>query len=308
MEFTPVQTLYEFIDNALKLLLTTGIRNVMLALGALIGTIWLINFTMRSMRWLIMGLNQSAQDIVYEIFKMAFIAGMAFNVGWYITTIVPFVTDAPAWMAGLLSGQSGSQVNQIDSMIATYSSTLIAMIKNQAFSLLKMDMSVLYTGGISIVLFILGGIPFLLAVVSTLLVIKAVSTMLLALGPLFIALALFDRTRHWFWNWVSQMAGFMLTQVLFSVVLAMEVAFINTAVLKDGKMDPSISGAISMFIFFAVFLVLVTELPNYAASIMGASPAGAGVSGVVSKYSGIRTAARVANFARSKLPGNKIAG
>ncbi|WP_147465917.1 type IV secretion system protein, partial [Pseudomonas savastanoi] len=152
MEFTPVQTLYEFIDNALKLLLTTGIRNVMLALGTLIGTIWILNFTMRSMRWLVMGLNQSAQDIVYEIFKMAFIAGMAFNVGWYITTIVPFVTDAPAWMGGLLSGQSGSQVNQIDSMIATYSSTLIAMIKNQAFSLLKMDMSVLYTGGISIVL------------------------------------------------------------------------------------------------------------------------------------------------------------
>ncbi|WP_235654479.1 type IV secretion system protein, partial [Pseudomonas amygdali] len=114
-------------------------------------------------------------------------------------------------------------------MIATSSSTLIAMIKNQAFSLLKMDMSVLYTGGISIVLFILGGIPFLLAVVSTLLVIKAATTMLLALGPLFIAFALFDRPRQWFWGWVSQMAGFMLTQVLFSVVLAMEVAFINTA-------------------------------------------------------------------------------
>nr|WP_235654482.1 type IV secretion system protein [Pseudomonas amygdali] len=56
-------------------------------------------------------------------------------------------------------------------------------------------MSVLYTGGISIVLFILGGIPFLLAVGSTLLVIKAATTMLLALGPLFIAFALFDRTR-----------------------------------------------------------------------------------------------------------------
>ncbi len=308
MEFTPAQSLYTFIDAALKVLLSSGMNKVMLALGALIGTFWLLNFTLRSIKWLTMGLDQAFKEIAVEIFKVAFIAGLAFNIGWYISTIVPFVTEAPAWMAGILSGQTGSQVNQIDSMIGAYTTTLVELIKAQTFSLLKMNLSVLYTGGLSIVLFVVGGIPFLLAVISTLLVITTATTILLALGPLFIVFALFDRTRQWFWGWVSQMAGFMLTQVMFSIVLAMEVAFINTAVLKNGVMDSSISGAISMFIFFAVFIVLVTEIPNYAASIMGASPAGAGVSGLVSKASGLRTALRVANLARSKLPGNKIAG
>ncbi|EGH18686.1 conjugal transfer protein, partial [Pseudomonas savastanoi pv. glycinea str. race 4] len=53
----------------------------------------------------------------------------------------------------------------------------------------------------------------------------------------FIAFLLFDQTRQYFWGWVGAIAGFMLAQVLISVVLAIEIGFINTMMIKDGMLN-----------------------------------------------------------------------
>ncbi|EGH18696.1 conjugal transfer protein, partial [Pseudomonas savastanoi pv. glycinea str. race 4] len=51
-----------------------------------------------------------------------------------------------------------------------------------------------------------------------------------------IAFLLFDQTKQYFWGWVAAIAGFMLAQVLISVVLAIEIGFINTVMIKDGTL------------------------------------------------------------------------
>lgn len=309
MEINVAQTLYSFIDAALQTTLSSGMQNAMLVLGGLIGTFWMVSFTLRSIRWLYMGMTETFQDVVYEIFKVAFIAGMAFNLNWYISTIVPFVTDAPAWLGGVLSGQSGTQINQIDSMMTSYINSLLEMMKMLKISIWDTDFEVLMLAVVSVSIYLLGGIPFLLACVSTLLVIKAATTLLLALGPLFIAFALFDATRQWFWGWVSQIAGFMLTQVLFSVVLALEIGFVNKMIITDGQINTSLPGVFSMFIFFAVFLALAVELPNYAASIMGGSPtSGGGLRGALAKTSGFSAAQKLAGLMRKKMPSRNRIG
>lgn len=303
MTIPAAQWLYEYIDSALQASASTGMQNVMLALTALIGSFWLLNFTIRSLKWLTMGLDVIAQDIIAEILKMAFIASMAFNVGWYLSTIVPFVTDAPGWMTGKLSGQSGSQVNQIDAMVSNYVATLLDLLKGMAFNIWDVDVAAIATGALAILLYVVGGVPFLVACISTLLVMKAATTILLSLGPIFIAFCLFDATRQWFWGWVSQLAGFMLTQVMFSTVLALEIGFVNSKIIVNGHIDASIGGCFAMLIVFGVFLLLVVELPAYAAAIMGGSPAGSGIMSLASRATGLRTASMLTRLMRSKLPG-----
>jgi type IV secretion system protein VirB6 len=107
---------------------------------------------------------------------------------------------------------------------------------------------------------------------------------------------MFDQTRQWFWGWVSAIAGFMLTQILFSVILAMEMGFINTLLIKDGVINVSIAGNIGMLIVFSTFTLIATELPGYAASIMGGTPTGGarGLGGIISKASGIGAARQMA--------------
>lgn len=303
MDIQVAGVLFQFIDAALKPLLSGGVRNVMLGLGALIGTFWQVNFVLRSMRWYWLGMTGIFQDVVFELLKVAFIAGMAFNVGWYLQTIVPFVTDGTAWMGGVMSGLDGSQTNQVDMMLSAYIDSLIRLFDALTFPIT--DLKTTLMSVVTLGLYIGGGVPFLITVVCTLVVMKAATTMLLALGPLFIAFALFDVTRQWFWGWVSQISGFMLTQVMFAVILALEISFINQNIIKDGNIDTSIPASFSMTMFFAAFTLLATGIPNYAASIMGGAPAqgGAGLGALMGKASGFSTAQKFAGSAFSKFRG-----
>lgn len=294
MDIQIAQTLFQFVDAALESTLVTGTAKVMLGVGAIFGTMWLIHFTLRNIQWLYQGMNVAFKDVVFEIAKMAFVAACAFNVGWYIQTIVPFVTGFPSWMGGLLSGQEGGQINQIDSMINSYVDSLDKLISAMKFSWGGMGDSLMALLGV--VFYLMGGIPFILISVGTLIVLKAATTIMLAVGPLFIAFVLFDQTRQWFWGWVSLVGGFMLTQVLFAVILALEIAFINTVIIKGGVIDTSFIGTISILVYFAAFTLLATELPNYAASVMGGGSSGGvtGLKGILGKTTGVGSAKNMA--------------
>lgn len=112
MELHVAQNLYESVDSSLAGILGSGTAKVMLGVGALFGTFWLLNFTLKSIFWLYRGMNIAFQEVVMEIAKMAFIAGVAWNVDWYIQTIVPFVTGLPTWMGECFQGKKEAKLHR----------------------------------------------------------------------------------------------------------------------------------------------------------------------------------------------------
>ncbi|MGP5367269.1 type IV secretion system protein [Pseudomonas helleri] len=300
MDVHIAQTLYDVVDASLKSTIGTGTAKAMMGLGGLFGTFWLVSFSLRSIQWLYIGMTAVFKDVVFEIFKVAFIAGLAFNVDWFVDTIVPFVTNAPTWMGGILSGQEGSQTNQVDVLINDFINNLINLINAMDFQ--WYDVKSIFFAGQAIVFFCVGGLAFILVSVFTLFVLKVSTTIMLAVGPVFIAFALFSQTRHWFMGWVSLIGGFMLTQILFSIVLALEYGFINTVMIKDGVMDTSLAGNLTMLAYFLTFACLAVQLPAYAATVMGgASVGGTSLGGVVSKAMGLSTSLRFGSLLRNKI-------
>jgi len=300
MDIRIAQTLYDSVDASLQSTLNSGSAKVMLGLGGLIGSFWLLSFTLRSLQWICMGLTDIFKDVLFEILKVAAIAGMAFNVGWFVETIVPFVTNLPIWMGGILSGQEGPQTNQVDALVNSFLTNLANLVDAMDFE--WYNVKAIFLAGQSIVYFAFGGICFILVSVVTLIVLKVTTTIMLALGPIFIAFALFDRTRQWFMSWVSLIAGFMLTNVLFSVVLALEFGFINTVIIKNGVMDTSLGGNVIMLIYFLCFAFLAGQLPSHAAAVMGGSAVGGtSLGGLVGKATGIGTALRFSRLLRNKI-------
>lgn len=296
MAINIAQTMYAAVDVALQSTMTTGMTKVMLGLGALFGTFWLLSFTLRGIYWLYMGMTAIFQEVMLELGKLALFSSCAFNVQWFVQTIVPFVTGGATWMGGILSGQEGNQINQIDTLIVTYVNVLGKLIGAMKFNVITNSVADIYLGVQSVIIYLLGGIPFILVAVGTSLILKVATTVLLVAGPLFIAFALFEKTKQWFWGWICIIGGFMLTQVLFSVVLALEISFINTFIIKNGVIDVSLYGNFTMLVCFAVFTMIATELPGYAASVMGGAPTGtAGIGGIIGKATGVSTAMRAAN-------------
>jgi type IV secretion system protein VirB6 len=299
VDVTIAQDLFQAIDEALKSTLGSGTAKVMLGLGASFGSMWLVHFTLKSIYWLFQGLDVIFQDVIFTILKMAFVMYFAFNVSWYIQTVVPFVTDLPNWIGGVLSGSGleGKLTNQVDKLIAGYIGSLDKLISAMEFGFTQ-NWGTMFNSVLTILFYLIGGIPFLSVCVGTMVVLKFSTSILLVVGPIFIAFALFDQTRQWFWGWVSTISAFMLTNIFFSVAIGVELNYINNFIIKNGTIDMSLLGAFEILIVFGAFTLLATELPGYAASIMGGASSG-GVTGVP----GGGAAKRMAGGAAKKLGG-----
>jgi type IV secretion system protein VirB6 len=300
MDVTIAQDVYQAIDAAMKSTLGTGTAKVMLGLGASFGSMWLVHFTLKSIYWLFQGMDAIFQEVIFSIFKMAFIMYFAFNVDWYINTVVPFVTGLPNWMGGILSGLEGPQVNQVDALIKSYIESFIKLTDGMKFGW-RDDWGQTFNVIVAMGFYLVGGIPFLSMCVGTMMVLKFSTSIILVVGPIFIAFALFDPTRQWFWGWVSTLSGFMLTYVFFAVAIGIETNYINNFIMVNGDMDISLMGAFEILIVFGAFTLLATQLPGYAAAIMGGGSSG-GVTGV-GGVPGAGGAARLAGGGARKMGG-----
>lgn len=310
MDINIAETLFKAIEQALNGTLAGGTAKVMAGVGAVFGSVWTLQFTARSIYWLFQGLDVIVTDILTSILKTALIVYFAFNVSWYIQNVVPFVTDLPNWMGGILSGQDGNQTNQVDMLIAAFVQSVRDLIGAMQFGWTD-DWAVALLGLLVLVLVLMGGIPFLSVCIATLFSLKASTSILLVVGPVFIAFAMFDYTRQWFFGWVSAVAGFMLANVFFSIAIALAIGFINTFVMTTGEFNPTLMGAFGILFFFGAFTLLATELPNHAAGIMGGvGGSGGGLGGMVGKATGLGTAMRMTRAAGRGLmklrKGNRI--
>lgn len=246
----------------------------MLGLGAAFGAVWSMHLTIKSIYWLYQGMDIIFQDVIFSILKMAIIMSFAFNVDWYIDTVVPIVTDLPNWMGGILSGLEGPQVNQVDALIMNYIDSFIKLTEGMKFGWTD-NWGDMFEAIVTLAFYLIGGIPFLTMCVGTMVVLKFSTSVVMVVGPIFIALALFDQTRQWFMGWVSSICGFMLAYVFFSVAIGIEINYITRFIMVNGGMDTSLMGAFEILIVFAAFTLLATKLPDYAATIMGGTSSGA---------------------------------
>jgi type IV secretion system protein VirB6 len=164
------------------------------------------------------------------------------------------------------------------------------------FSIFSSDIKDVASAIITLAILIISGLVFLGVCASTLIVLKLSTTIFLVIGPVFIAFFLFDATKHYAWGWINLIAGFMLTNVLFGIVVSIEINYINSNLIgSDGMIKWQWANLFAMPIIFGAFTALAQAIPDYAASVMGGSPAGnAGGLGTMLNYGGLGAARKMA--------------
>jgi type IV secretion system protein VirB6 len=95
--------------------------------------------------------------------------------------------------------------------------------------------------------------------------------LIIAVGPIFIALALFSPTRTYTQAWLSQLMNFTVLQILVYALFGLLLQLIGTHVKQVAAAGGGASfslamGAVGVFIFC---LILATQLPSIAAAISG---------------------------------------
>ena len=159
---------------------------------------------------------------VKRIVLLAIIFGVALRLWLYNTLIVDTVFNAPAQLAAAVIGAYDS-VSIIDQILNTGGDAASLLIEKGGvfdgdFSYYLAGFFVHLAVGLTAIYTI-----FLLALS------RIALSVLLALGPLFVALLLFETTKRFFEAWVAQLANYAFITVLTVLVAALMMTLLTTA-------------------------------------------------------------------------------
>jgi type IV secretion system protein VirB6 len=222
-------------------------------------------------------------DLLKRFFAWGVIITFALNVGSYISVVVPLVMNIPNELSQSLSNDPtavNAAATSLDGLMDQYNQ-IIDTIQKHSAGLDTLDFSGEMADMFQMFAIIVFAEPFLLIAAAFILLAKIFTAVLLCVGPLFIALALFPATRKYFEAWVGQVVTYMFLSVLYSVVAMLEIQIMQQVMIQPhpstttaGAVGYALSDIIYMCSFGIVFLIVALKIPDLAAGLGGGIAAG----------------------------------
>lgn len=235
--------------------------------------------TIYVMIWGFFSMTGRIQEPILEGAKRIIFIGLVLGVGLRLWTFNDVIVDtffkAPAQLAAVISGAS-DPVRVIDTIWIQGGS--VASNLWEKGGVLNGDFGFYLAG--AIVYLIVGALAvyalFLLALS------KIALAIILALGPIFICLLLFDATRRFFGAWLAQLANYALVAVLGTLVASLVLQVVSSYATRTAARGAAIVtvDALNMVLCASLILLIMRQVMPIAAGL--ASGVGLSTYGVVS--------------------------
>lgn len=237
-------------------------------------------------------------DVVWRFIRISFIAGIALSVGEYQTVIVDGVGAIEGAFIEALSG-SASIGGVIDNVGEPFEA-LGNELWGNAVTGFWPNFTLLFAAAIIAIaqaaLFIIGLGMYVLA--------KVALALSLAVGPVFLFMAMFPATQKYTENWLGLLLNYTMLKVLVAASITMLTIFAEQfathLVETDG--ENALSSALALLISVGALIVVLLNLPTIAAALTG----GASLSGIGSAVA--RFVVRGRNPSPPKTSGNDSGG
>lgn len=247
--------------------------------------------TIYVMFWGFMSMTGRIQEPIWEAVKrmltIGIIIGVGLNLWTYNTLVVDTFINAPSQLAAVVTG-AASPVTIIDT-IWDQGGQVADVLWNKA-GFVNGNFG-FYVAGL-MVWVIMGAVAvyaFFLLALS-----KIALALILALGPVFICLLLFESTRRFFEAWIAQLSNYALIAVLTSLVGALMLKVVaayatRTAALGSALVTVDVLNMVLAAAIVILLMRLVMPIASGLASGIALNSFGM-VSGLVSR--GLRTGGR----------------
>jgi len=287
---TIFQDIFDIVNTGILATLNGKSAAIIGLISPIIGicfTIYLLLIAVSAMRGHVGGEN--IMDLLLRSIGWLAIITFGLNINYYMQ-VADFFNGLGASLSGALSNSPSTNSGaMLDGLVTQYVNTALKMWKDSSFP------ETIVTVPTILVLAISGAIMLAIAAAYILLAQIALGV-LLVIGPIFIALAMFPATRKFFDSWIGQCVNYVLLTVLFNYLATIQAdligkLFSNSMYTNNFILMPTIS-----LIVAVVWILVALNMPSLASSLAG----GVGISSMVGKP---LSAAKEIAKALSKLKG-----
>lgn len=222
--------------------------------------------TIYVMIWGFLSLTGRIQEPIWEgvkrIIFIAIVLGLGLRLWLFNSLIVDTFFTAPGQLASVIAGSS-DPVTVIDT-IWDKGGTVASALWNKG-GVLSGDFGFYLAG--AIVYLIMGGVAvyalFLLALS------KLALALILAIGPVFICLLLFETTRRFFEAWIAQLANYALVAVLSTLVATLMLKVVSSYATQTAARGDAIVtvDALNMVLCAALALLIMRQVLPIASGL-----------------------------------------
>lgn len=212
--------------------------------------------------------SDPVMDFAIRAIKLAFVYAIAVTPAYGGFVTQPLLVEFPRLLASSLGGTPDAASGAACDQLLNYAGYLAARISDQAGVLEAEAWSVaalVYVAGALAAAFGFG----------VLLIAKVSMALLVMLGPLFVACALFEASRRYFFGWLSQAVNFIVLYGLILAAIALAVGLMEEQWPRIESEDPVVGGL--MFVALCLLCAFAfLRMPALAAGIAGGAAAAVG--------------------------------
>ena len=260
------QPAYDFIDGKLDTFLTQDAGQVMAQVAGPLRAALVLYVLLYGFAILRGAIQEPLIDFAVHSVKLALIVMLATTPAYGSWIATPLFHTLPDALSSAISGQApasaGAAFDQFFSRVGYLGEKVGKEASPTYWSPLLVSAGVWVIGALAAAL---GFGIFLLA--------KVALALLIALGPIFVACALFEASRRFFFGWLSQAVNYLVLMALIVVVFQLILSLVGAQWGSIDGQDPQVGGLlfIALCLLAAIFFL---QVPAIAAGIAGGASAG----------------------------------
>ncbi len=257
---------YQFIDAKLDVFLNERASSVIAAVSGPLRAALVLYVLLYGVAILRGAISEPVMDFAVRSLKLAFVYLLATTIAYSTYVTQPLFHGLPDLLTRAISGAGTPDIGMAFDQFFARGVVLAEKIAKTG-------------SAVDFAPWILAGLVWVVAALAAalgfgvVLIAKVALALLVALGPIFIACALFEGSRRFFFGWLSQAVNYV---VLFALIITVFQLVLSLAAQQWGAIngaDPTTAG----LLFMALCLlggIFFLQTPSIAAGIAGGASAG----------------------------------
>ena len=267
MAFQLFQTMFQVIDEALDGFVFESISNLITVTAPVFTSLVIIACAIWGYMIMYGKADALVQEGFFKILRVTFILTLGLSSSYYMELIVTTAKGSGAFIASTLTG---NPVDNIALSLDTMMERVFAVSSHawEKAGILSGDF------GMYIISLLVGiGGAIVITYMSFLILSSKILTAgILAIGPIFFVLLLFDSTKRWFENWLGYLVNavlMLILAVLFGNLCLQIIEILFDKITANNPDTATLATAIILtIVFFTAFMVL-SQVPTIAAGLGG---------------------------------------